>query len=290
MPLILDGIKAANSLRAYIQKRHEQFTKDFGKKASIGVLQIGHDLASDVYIRRKGKAAQEVGMGFSAVRLPQEVSSDQVFEALSALLENNSGVILQLPLPGRHGQEKDRYLSAIDPNRDVDGLNLKHISPYSPCTPLGCLFLLDFYGIPLEGASCVIIGRSHLVGRPLAQLLLDRDATVTIAHRKTRNLPQMCAKADILFSAAGSCHLVQPDFVHAQTILVDVGIHRTDHGLTGDVDPKVYPLVSAYSPVPGGVGPMTVASLLWNTLQAAYAQEGFDLSLQEAISKMRRES
>lgn len=285
-PIVLDGQKAARHLKAYIQKKHEAFIASFRKKASLGVLQIGQDPASQVYIGRKAKAAKEVGMDFASVHLDEEVSPHHVLNVLEELQAMHSGIIVQLPLPGVHAREKENYLSAISPNKDVDGLNPRYTPLYFPCTPLGCLFLLDFYDIPLEGVDCVVVGRSQLVGRPLVKLLLDRDATVTICHRQTRNLAQITQRGEILFAAAGCCHLIKRDFVNPQSIVIDVGIHRTAQGLTGDVDPEIYPHILAYSPVPGGVGPMTVSTLLWNTLQAAYRQQGVELCLKEAQEGM----
>ncbi len=242
----------------------------------MGVLSIGENPASKVYIGRKKAIATELGFDFLELRFSQDTQQETVINHLKRTLDQVHGMIVQLPIVPE--PDARSYLSAIPWDKDVDGLNPMITGPMTPCTPLGCWFLLKHYGISVKGKNCVIVGRSHLVGRPLAKILLDHHATVTVAHSHTPDLPSVTRKADILFVATGARHLITQEYVQPQTIVIDIGIHRGANGiLTGDVSPDVYPIVRAYSPVPGGVGPMTVISLMWNTLKAAFLTRGIAL-------------
>jgi len=273
---VLNGALAATAVHTICQQLHDAYQKQFGKPVRLGVLCIGDNPASMVYVGRKKTLATQLGFEFFELCFPQDTPSSTVMVGLKQLLPKVNGMLVQLPIIP--SSDAKTYLTAIPWDKDVDGLNPYITGPMTPCTPLGCWLLLQRYGISVKGRHCVIVGRSHLVGRPLAKILLDHHATVTIGHSHTPDLASVTRQADILFVATGARHLITPEYVHSQTIVVDVGIHRTDQGLTGDVHPDVYACVQSYSPVPGGVGPMTVAALMWNTLKAAFLQHDVTLS------------
>jgi len=275
-PKILSGTLAAKALQEHCLALHLDYQKKFGESVRLGVLCIGDNPASRIYIQHKKKAAQELGFDFLELFFPQDTPSDVVMVRFKQALEKVHGMIVQLPIIP--ASDAKMYLTSVPWDKDVDGLNPYITGPMTPCTPLGCWFLLQHYGIKVNGKICVIVGRSHLVGRPLAKILLDHHATVTVAHSHTPDLASVTRKADILFVATGAKHLITPEYVNPQTILLDIGIHRTEQGLTGDVRPDVYDCVQSYTPVPGGVGPMTVMTLMWNTLKAAFLQRGISLS------------
>lgn len=275
-PTILYGTVAAAAMKARCLALHQCYQKAFQESVVLSVLRLGDNPASTVYVGRKKAVASALGFEFCELFFPQGTSRDTVLKALRETVAKSHGVIVQLPIVP--AEDALVYLSAIPWNKDVDGLNPLVISPMTPCTPLGCWFLLRHYGIELEGKRCVIVGRSSLVGRPLAKILLDHHATVTVAHSRTPDLASVTRTAEILFVAAGVQHLITPEYVQGKAMVVDVGIHRTEGGLTGDVHPDVYACVQAYTPVPGGVGPMTVITLMWNTLKAAFLQRGVVLS------------
>ena len=273
---LLDGSLAATAVQNICQFLHDEYQKKFGERVRLGVLCIGDNPASMVYIRRKKAVATVLGYEFFELFFPKDTPSADVMVRLKLLLPKVNAMIVQLPIVP--AIDAKTYLTAIPWNKDVDGLNPHITGPMTPCTPLGCWLLLQQYGISVKGLNCVIVGRSHLVGRPLAKILLDHHATVTVAHSHTPDLASITRQADILFVATGARHLITPEYVRAETTVLDVGIHRTVEGLTGDVHPDVYKCVQAYSPVPGGIGPMTVASLMWNTLKAAFLQHDISLS------------
>ena len=272
---ILDGNLAATDVQNICQWLHGEYQAKFKEPVRLAVLCIGDNPASKVYIGRKKALAARLGFEFFELFFPQDTPSSTVMIRLKQMLPKVNGMIVQLPIIP--DVDAKTYLTAIPWDKDVDGLNPYITGPMTPCTPLGCWLLLQRYGIPVKGQSCVIVGRSHLVGRPLVKILLDHHATVTVAHSHTPDLPSVTRQADILFVATGAKHLITPNYVHPGSIVIDVGIHRTDQGLTGDVHPDVYSCVKAYSPVPGGVGPMTVAALMWNTLKASFLQHGIAL-------------
>jgi methylenetetrahydrofolate dehydrogenase (NADP+)/methenyltetrahydrofolate cyclohydrolase len=248
----------------------------------LATVLVGEDPASAVYVGGKQKATHEVGMQGFDHRLAADTAQQDV-EALLAELNGDprvSGILLQLPTPGHIDGNGLTWL--IDPAKDVDGLTpvsagllAKGRPGLRPCTPAGCMELLDRYDVELEGAEAVVLGRSELVGKPVAQMLLARNATVTMCHSRTRDLPAVCRRADVLVAAVGRPRMVQGDWVKEGATVIDVGINRTDDGLVGDVDfDAAAERAARITPVPRGVGPMTIAMLLRNTLQAARAASG----------------
>jgi methylenetetrahydrofolate dehydrogenase (NADP+)/methenyltetrahydrofolate cyclohydrolase len=272
-------------VRGDVAREVEAFTRQsHGRPPGLATVLVGEDPASAVYVTAKQRASQEVGMAPFDRRLPADASFERVAEELVGLNGDPAvdGVLLQLPLPA---QLDGRALTAIiDPAKDVDGLTPINAGLLSlgqrglrPCTPLGVMELLRDSGVPLEGAEAVIVGRSNLFGKPMAQLLLEANATVTVCHSRTRDLRGVCARADLLIAAVGRPRLIKRDFVKPGAVVIDVGQSRISpeeagnaSGLVGDVDfATVVEVASAITPVPGGVGPLTVAFLLHNTLQAA---------------------
>jgi methylenetetrahydrofolate dehydrogenase (NADP+)/methenyltetrahydrofolate cyclohydrolase len=271
--LIIDGKAAAAELR-------EEVTREVAlleEAPGLATLLVGDDPASEIYVRNKRQLCVKAGMRDLHRHLPAEISQVELAEIIDELNADPAvtGILLQLPLP-KHLDAVD-LLARIDPDKDVDGLTETSagrlalgVTGLRPCTPAGVMRLLDRAGVPLVGANAVVVGRSNLVGRPQAQLLLQRDATVTICHRYTRDLPAICRRANVLIAAAGVRHLIGRDAVKPGATVIDVGIHRTETGLCGDVDTAaVLDVAGAITPVPGGVGPMTIAMLLWNTVEAA---------------------
>ncbi len=257
-----------------------------GEVAQIGhvglaTVLVGDDPASDVYIRLKHKASLEVGIDSRDVRLPAATNEEELLQRVRTLNADESvdGILVQLPLP--EGVDESRIIAAIDPIKDVDGLHpfnagqlLLGRPTYVGATPVGVLALLDEYGVALAGASAVVIGRSDIVGKPAALLLLQRHATVTICHSRTRDLAEEVRRADVVVAAVGVPGLVQADWIGAGACVIDVGITRTEAGLVGDVAPAAAERAALLTPVPGGVGPMTVAMLLRNAVRAARYRRG----------------
>jgi methylenetetrahydrofolate dehydrogenase (NADP+)/methenyltetrahydrofolate cyclohydrolase len=248
---------------------------------ALATILVGDDAASKIYIRLKHKAAREVGIVPIDRRLPADVSEAEVIAAVDELNDDDSvdGVLVQLPLPA--GLDEARAIGAIEPVKDVDGihpLNAGLLYLGRPtlvgATPIGVLALLDEYDVPLEGVNAVVVGRSDIVGKPVAHLLLQRNATVTICHSRTRDLPAITRAADVLVVAVGRDRMVKPDWIKPGAAVVDVGMNRSEEGLFGDVDPTGMEVAGAMTPVPGGVGPMTIAMLLRNTVQAARFRRG----------------
>lgn len=251
---------------------------------NLVIVRVGEDPASVSYVKGKAKKAGEVGLRSAVHALPEDTTQAALLELIAQLNADDdvNGILVQLPLPG-HINEDD-VLHAIDPRKDVDGLHPMNAGqlwmgkPYlSPCTPAGVMELLRFYGIPLQGKQVVIVGRSNLVGKPIAGLMLAQHATVTLAHSRTQDLPSVTRQADILVAAVGKQHLITPNMVKSGAVVIDVGINRIFNAegkarLTGDVHPDVAGVASGLTPVPGGVGPMTVAQLLANTVRAAEIQ------------------
>lgn len=284
---IIDGKLVAKLTREQIKKEVEQLKSlKYPDAIGLAVILVGDDPASQVYVRNKIKACDEVGIKSFLCKLPAESTFDEVAGTISYLNENPdvSGMILQLPLP-KHLDENS-LLDLIDPNKDVDGCHYVQKGrlwtgrdSLVACTPSGVMKLLEYYDIPLEGKNAVVIGRSNLVGKPLAQLLLDKDCTVTICHSKTRNLGEIVSKADIVCVAIGKAKFLTADMVKEGAVVVDVGMDRDENGkLCGDVDfDAVAPKCSFITPVPGGVGPMTVTMLLANTVKAYKAQNEIEV-------------
>jgi len=276
---IVDGKAIAQQVRAGVAREVAAFTERTGAPPGLATVLVGDDPASDVYISGKQRASAEVGIEGFDHRLPAESSQEEVADLLRRLDDDTrvNGILLQLPVPDH--LDAAALTALIGPGKDVDGLTpvsaglLAQGRPgLRPATPSGVIELLDRHGVGLEGAEAVVLGRSLLVGRPLAFLLLERHATVTVCHSRTRDLPAVCARADVLVAAVGVPRLVGPEFVKPGAAVIDVGINRTADGLVGDVDfDAVRERAGLLTPVPGGVGPMTIAMLLRNTLLAARA-------------------
>ena len=278
---LVDGKAHAAALRARVADGVARFAATMGRKPGLAVVLVGEDPASAVYVRNKGKATIAAGMASVEHRLPADVASGELLALVDALNADPAidGILVQLPLPGH--LDEQAVVARIDPAKDVDGLTpvstgrlALGLDGLVPCTPYGCALLIDDVAGDLSGKTAVVIGRSILVGKPMAQLLLARNATVTIAHSRTRDLAEVVRRADVVVAAVGRAGIVKPDWIKPGAVVIDVGINRTDAGLVGDVDPEVAAVAGALTPVPGGVGPMTIACLLRNTLVAAHAREG----------------
>jgi methylenetetrahydrofolate dehydrogenase (NADP+) / methenyltetrahydrofolate cyclohydrolase len=268
----MDGKGLAARIREEVAREVDDFSRPIG----LATVLVGDDPASDVYIRMKHKATLEVGIEARDLRLPAQTTEEELLALVSELNadEGVDGILVQLPLPEQI--DEGRVIRAVDPVKDVDGFHpvnagllLAGTPGHVPGTPLGVLALLDEYGVELEGANAVVIGRSDIVGKPVALLLLHRHATVTICHSRTRDLAAEATRADVVVAAVGVPWIVTPEMVKTGAAVVDVGINRTENGLVGDVDPAVAERAGLLTPVPGGVGPMTIAMLLRSTIRAA---------------------
>jgi methylenetetrahydrofolate dehydrogenase (NADP+)/methenyltetrahydrofolate cyclohydrolase len=274
---IVDGKAVAAAVRERVAGEVAAFKGESGRTPALATVIVGDDPASEIYVRNKHKACAEAGMRSIHHGLAAGTTEDELLELVSELGrdEEVDGILVQLPLPDHI--DPDRVVAAIDPGKDVDGLTpanaglLAHGAPgLAPCTPTGVMELLRHEEIELEGAEAVVVGRSKLVGVPVARLLLGANATVTVCHSRTRDLPGVCRRADVLVAAAGVPRLLGADAVKPGAVVIDVGMNRTDEGLCGDVDfDAAAEVAAAITPVPGGVGPMTIAMLLVNTLAAA---------------------
>ena len=272
---IIDGKKTAADLRLNLKNEVDNLKKKFNKVPGLTVILIGEYAPSKIYVRNKEKSAIEIGLKSEIVKYPDTVDEKTVLAKINELNkdENVSGILVQLPLP-KHIDNK-KIIDTIDPNKDVDGFHPNNVGNLSsgyessiPCTPLGCHLLIKKIEPNLNGKKAVVLGRSNLNGKPMTQLLLKENCTVTIAHSKTKNLKEECLKADILVVAVGIPKLVKGDWVKKGSIVIDVGINKTDEGIVGDVDfEEVSKFAKAITPVPGGVGPMTIACLLKNTIE-----------------------
>ena len=272
--MIIDGKKQAEIIRNEIKKEISDLKKKSGKTPSLTVILIGDFAPSLIYVKNKEKSAREVGINSEIIRYPKNVSEKDILEKIEELNKNDeiSGILVQLPLPSQISKEK--IINAINPSKDVDGFNPINVGNLSsgydsivPCTPLGCLLLIKKIESNLAGKHAVIIGRSNLNGKPMAQLLLKEHCTVTIVHSKTNDLQNECLKADILVAAVGVPNLIKKDWVKKNAIVIDVGINKVGEKIVGDVNfDALKDNVKAITPVPGGVGPMTIACLLKNTL------------------------
>ena len=273
--MIIDGKKEAQLLREEIKKEIDSIKSKNNKVPGLTVILIGNYAPSQIYVKNKEKNAKEVGINSEVVRYPKEVTEQEVLNKIKELNDNDavSGILVQLPLPPQINKEK--IINAIDPAKDVDGFHPINVGNLSsgynatvPCTPLGCLLLIKKVEPNLSGKHAVIIGRSNLNGKPMAQLLLKENCTVTIVHSKTKDLKTECLKADILVAAVGVANLVKADWVKKNSIVIDVGINKLGDNIVGDVEfETVKEKARAITPVPGGVGPMTIACLLKNTLK-----------------------
>jgi len=279
---IIDGKAVAARVRAEVARDVAAFTAAHGRAPGLATVLVGGDPASAVYVGGKQKASAEVGIQGFDHRLPQDASREEVVALIEALNADPqvSGILCQLPVPAHlDGVE---LTGLVDPGKDVDGLTPLSAGMLAlgraglrPCTPEGVMLLLDDAGATLAGAEAVVVGRSNLFGKPMAQLLLGANATVTTCHSRTSDLPAVCRRADVLIVAVGRARMVGADWVKPGAIVIDVGMNRVDGVLCGDVEfDAVAPVASAITPVPGGVGPMTIACLLRNTLKAARMAAG----------------
>jgi len=284
---IIDGKSIAAELRGRVAAEVQRLRIEHQLEPGLAVVLVGENPASAVYVRNKAKQTQEAGMRSFDHRLPESVSESDLLTLVGKLNADSAvhGILVQLPLPAQIDSQK--VLNAIDPAKDVDGLHPNNagrlaggFTALSPCTPLGCIILTKSVHASLEGMNAIVIGRSNLVGRPLVQLLLNENATVTIAHSRSKDLPQLCARADLVYAAVGKPEMIRAEWIKPGATVIDVGINRTPlpdgkTRLVGDVAFKeVAELAGAITPVPGGVGQMTVACLLVNTLRAACAIHG----------------
>ncbi|MCD4701938.1 MAG: bifunctional methylenetetrahydrofolate dehydrogenase/methenyltetrahydrofolate cyclohydrolase FolD [Candidatus Aegiribacteria sp.] len=270
---VLSGRKFAKEVRRNLA---EEIEKIGGRPPGLAVVIVGDDPASRVYVAMKEKACGKVGIVSTAVRLDESVSQEELLQEINRLNEDPSvdGILCQLPLPGHISA--DTIASAILPEKDVDGFHPENVGKLwrgeeglFPCTPVGIIALMKHHAIDIDGADAVIVGRSNIVGKPMAALLLRESATVTVAHSHTSDLQGLCRKADILIAAVGRPRFIKKEFVKPGATVIDVGISRTDDGLVGDVDfDGVADICGAITPVPGGVGPLTIAFLLSNTMKA----------------------
>ncbi|GMV22231.1 MAG: bifunctional protein FolD [Acidimicrobiia bacterium] len=298
----MNGSAIAKDIRAEVRPRVEAFASAHGRRPALHIVLVGDDPASHIYVRNKEKAGTEAGLTVTVHRLAATSTADDVLATVQALNADDAvdGILVQAPLPkaiGKHGTE--RVFDAIDPRKDVDGFHPHNVgllvqgrAALKPCTPSGVIEMMDRLDLPIAGKHAVVIGRSEIVGKPMALLLLQRDATVTICHSKTPDLAETCRRADIVVAAIGRPGFVTPDFVKPGAVVVDVGINRVDSretmvslfgaehsrvadfdargsAVVGDVHPGVASIASAMTPVPGGVGPLTIAMLLKNTVTAA---------------------
>ena len=302
----LDGSAAAAEIRERIRPRIEAFTRRAGRAPKLGILLAGSDPGSEIYVRNKMKSSAELGMESDLRRLPETAALDDALEIVAEFNASatHDGILVQSPLPDGMGSDAEQQVfDAIAPGKDVDGFNPANVGrlvqkrpALAPCTPSGIIDLLDREGVEISGARAVVIGRSDIVGKPMAMLLLHRNATVTICHSRTRNLPGVAAEADILVAAIGRAAFVTREFVKPGATFVDVGMNRLDDRaqvealfgagsrklaafdrrgsvVTGDVHPAVAQVAGALTPVPGGVGPLTIAMLLANTVSAAEGRQ-----------------
>ena len=279
--MIIDGKKEAELLREEIRKEVLKIRKSKNKVPGLTVILIGNYAPSQIYVKNKEKNSKEVGMNSNVIKYSDDVTEKEILDKIKELNndKNVSGILVQLPLPKQI--DKEKIINAIHPSKDVDGFNPVNVGNLSsgyqglvPCTPMGCLMLIKKVEKDLSGKHAVIIGRSNLNGKPMAQLLLKENCTVTIVHSKTKNLQQECLKADILVAAVGVPNLVKKDWVKKDAIVIDVGINKLNDKIVGDVEfDQVKDIAKAITPVPGGVGPMTIACLLKNTLECFKASQ-----------------
>lgn len=280
MAIIINGKELAQKIRLNLKEEVENLKKD-GINPKLAVIMVGNDKASEVYVRNKSKACNEIGIEFEEFLMPEETKREELLGLIKKLNERKdiNGILLQSPIP-KHLDIREAF-NAIDYRKDVDGFHPINVGKlaigeqsFVSCTPAGVMKMLEEYGINPEGKRAVVIGRSNIVGKPLSQLLLNANATVTVCHSKTKNIKEIAKEADILVAALGKPKFVTADMVKEGATIIDVGINRNEEGkLIGDVDyANVEPIASYITPVPGGVGPMTIAMLMCNVVKAAKEQ------------------
>lgn len=280
MPQIIDGKAVAATIKDELREKVTELKASKGISICLAVIQVGNDPASTVYVGNKKKACAYIGIDSLSYEMPEETTQEELLQLINELNHKDevSGILVQLPLP-KHIDE-DKIIRVIDPGKDVDGFHPQNVGAlcigqpgFVSCTPAGIIQLLKRSGIEISGKECVIIGRSNIVGKPMALLLLRENGTVTVAHSRTENLREVTRRADILVAAVGHPRMITREYVREGAVVIDVGIHRNKDGkLCGDVDYEdVAPICSAITPVPGGVGPMTIAMLMYNCVEAGTA-------------------
>ena len=285
MAMIIDGKEISLQVKDEIKKKVEAL-KGQGKEITLAVIQVGDNPASTVYVRNKKRGCEYTGIRSLSYELPGDAAEEELLSLVGELNERGdvNGILVQLPLPPH--MDEDRVISAISPLKDVDGFHPQNVGNlcigrpgFVSCTPLGIIQLLKRSGISIEGKKCVVLGRSNIVGKPMALLLLRENATVTIAHSRTQNLKEVTREADILIVAVGRAGMITGEYVKEGAVVIDVGINRDENNkLCGDVDfDTVEPICGAITPVPGGVGPMTIAMLLHNCLESV-EREKYEVS------------
>ncbi len=276
MAQLIDGKKISQEIKDELRQTVAEL-KAQGKEGALAVIQVGSDPASSVYVRNKKRACEYIGIRSESYELPEQTSEDELLALIDRLNRDPkiNGILCQLPVPAH--MDEDKIIRAIDPAKDVDGFHAQNVGAlvigqqgFVSCTPAGIIQLLNRSGVETAGKNCVIVGRSNIVGKPMALLMLRENATVTVCHSKTKNLPEICRQADILIVAIGRPKMITAEYVKEGAVVIDVGIHRQDDGkLCGDVDfAQVEPIAGAITPVPGGVGPMTIAMLMNNCVEA----------------------
>lgn len=276
MAQLIDGKKISQEIKDELRQTVAEL-KAQGKEGALAVIQVGSDPASSVYVRNKKRACEYIGIRSESYELPEQTSEDELLALIDRLNRDPkiNGILCQLPVPSH--MDEDKIIRAIDPAKDVDGFHAQNVGAlvigqqgFISCTPAGIIQLLKRSGVETAGKNCVIIGRSNIVGKPMALLMLRENATVTVCHSKTKNLPEICRQADILIVAIGRPKMITAEYVKEGAVVIDVGIHRQEDGkLCGDVDfTQVEPIAGAITPVPGGVGPMTIAMLMNNCVEA----------------------
>ncbi len=279
MATIIDGKELAKNIREGLKEEVKEL-KNADINPKLAVIMVGDDKASKVYVKNKSKACEDVGIEYEEYLLPEKTKMQELLELIDKLNNDETihGILVQSPLP--KGLDANEAFKAISPKKDVDGFNPINVGKLSlnqdcfvSCTPYGIIKMLENYNIPIEGVHAVIVGRSNIVGKPLVQCLLNKNATVTICHSKTKNLKEMTKQADILIAAIGKAKFITADMVKEGAAVIDVGINRTENGLVGDTDfDNIKEKASFITPVPGGVGPMTIAMLMTNVIKAAKQQ------------------
>lgn len=275
--MIIDGKTISNQIKLELAKEVESLKETYGRAPKLAVILVGEDPASQVYVRNKEKACEKIGIENVLIRKEDTLTESELLDIIDELNNDETvdGILVQLPLPGHINEMK--VIEAISPSKDVDGFHPESIASlfldregFLPCTPSGVIELLDAINYDLNGKEVVVVGRSHNVGKPLALLALQRNATVTIAHSRTQNLKDVCKRADVLICAIGRAEMITADYVKDGAVVIDIGINRKENGkLCGDVKyDEVAPKTTAITPVPGGVGPMTVTLLMKNTVEA----------------------
>jgi len=295
MSVLIDGKQLAAAIRAEVKEEAENIFKQTGAKVGLAVILAGDNPASQVYVRLKGRACEEAGISSFTHHLPPEITQGELMALIDKLNHDSSvnGILIQLPLYSH--LDSNAALDRVLPNKDVDGFHpinvgllSQNLATLMPCTPAGCMEMLDRHKINIDGAHAVVVGRSNIVGKPMAAMLLHRNATVTICHSRTKDLKSITRQADILVAAIGRPRMITADMIKPGAVVLDVGMNKVENKLCGDVDYDAAKDVAGYiTPVPGGVGPMTIAMLLSNTILASKLQRGMIVGMQDGKGPVR---